>query len=313
VGKGTLARNLCLAVARGEDFLGSPTRQGKCIYLALEEREEDIRNDFAAMGADGSEPILIHAAAAPSAGINALCDLVRQRKPRLVVIDPLFRLARIKDESAYAETYSALGPLIDSARETGTHVLLLHHSGKGMKADAIDSPLGTTAFGGIVSTLMVLKQTEAYRTLQTVQRIGQEMPETVLNFESETRQLSIGETRFAADLSECEVAILDFLKSADEPQTQAQIRSGVGGQTRIIRAALTALVGAERVTRSGDGTKGKPFFYEFPDSGSQHIVKTTKPESQKADATRVNTDSMLVLGSDNKSIPVPIGDDEVSV
>ena len=65
VGKSTFARNLCLAVSRGDEFLGFETKQGECIYLALEEREEDIKNDFRAMGADGSEPILVHACRCP--------------------------------------------------------------------------------------------------------------------------------------------------------------------------------------------------------------------------------------------------------
>jgi putative DNA primase/helicase len=173
VGKGTLARNLCLVMAKGEDFLGLPTKQGECIYLALEERREEITREFRAMGAVGTEAIQVHAAAAPAGGIRALCELVRERKPRLVVIDPIIKLARIKDEKAYAEAYGALGPLIDTARETGTHVMLLHHSGKSVKADPTDSPLGTTAIAGAVATLIVLKRTEkSYRTVQTVQRSG---------------------------------------------------------------------------------------------------------------------------------------------
>src|SRR5215467_2319244 len=56
VGKGTFARNLCLSVSRGEGFLELKTKRGECIYLALEEREEDLKNDFRAMGADCSEP-----------------------------------------------------------------------------------------------------------------------------------------------------------------------------------------------------------------------------------------------------------------
>jgi protein-S-isoprenylcysteine O-methyltransferase Ste14 len=51
VGKSTFARGLALAVARGEPFLGRITRQGACIYLALEERHEEITADFRAMGA----------------------------------------------------------------------------------------------------------------------------------------------------------------------------------------------------------------------------------------------------------------------
>jgi hypothetical protein len=295
VGKSTFARNLCLAVARGEDFLGLKTKKGECIYLALEEREDDIRQDFRAMGADGSESIYVYAASAPAEGIAALCHLVRERKPVLVVIDPLFRLARIRDEKAYAETYAALGPLIDVAREIGTHVMFSHHAGKGMKADSVDSPLGSTAIGGVVSTLVVLKRTSNRRTIETVQRVGADIPETVLEFESNTRRLTLGGSRFDSDRQGCELEILEFLKSMSDPQTQEQIRDGVEGQTRVIRAALTALVAAGRVDRTGDGKKGKPFLYAFPNSGSEHITGTRKPESER----RGQVTEM------NERIPVP--------
>jgi hypothetical protein len=268
VGKSTLARNLCLAVARGENFLDMKTKVGECIYLALEEREEDVRGDFRAMGADGSEPILVHAAMAPVEGIFALCDLIQHRQPVLVVVDPLFRLARIRDEKAYAETYAALGPLIDISRSTGTHVSLTHHAGKSAKADAIDSPLGSTAIGGAVSTVFVLKRTERYRTIQSVQRIGADMPEAVLEFDANSRRVSLGCSRLEVDQRACEDAILSFLKDADGPPTQEQIRDSVEGKTKIIRAALTALFESGRIRRTGEGKKGKPFLYEFPDSGS---------------------------------------------
>lgn len=242
VGKGTLARNLCLAVSRADNFLGLKTKQGLCIYLALEEREDDIKRDFRAMGADGTEPILIHAAAAPAEGIRALCDLVRIRKPRLLVIDPVVRLARIKDEKAYAEMYNELGPLIDAARETGAHVMLLHHSGKSAKADPTDAPLGTTAIAGIVATLIVLKRSESYRTIQTVQRIGEEMPETVLLFDPETKLLSIGGTREEAETEMVSRKILEYLEGVAELKTEPEITEAVEGKTTFTRKALRQLL-----------------------------------------------------------------------
>jgi hypothetical protein len=305
VGKSTFARNLCLAVARGEDFLELPTRQGECVYLALEERENEVRADFAALGANGSEPILIHAAPSPAEGVLALVELVRERKPRLVVIDPLFRLARVRDESAYAETYAALGPLIDVARETGTHLMLLHHSGKSMKADAIDAPLGSTAISGAVCTLIVLRRTESYRTIETRQRVGNDMPETVLQHDSATHRLSLGAAKSDADRQSCEARIFEYLREASEPQTQAQIRDAVEGQTRVIRAALTGLAGAGKVVKSGEGTKGKPFLYEFPNSGSHYIAGTSKPESEKVTQPRMNTGGILVPDHSENSILVP--------
>ncbi|MCL5670252.1 MAG: helicase RepA family protein, partial [Acidobacteria bacterium] len=306
VGKSTFARNLCLAVARGEDFLGLRTKQGECIYLALEEREDDVRNDFRAMGASGNEPILIHAAAAPADGIVALYEVVKTRKRAVVVIDPLFRFARVKDESAYAEVYNALGPLIDIARESGTHVMVLHHSGKGIgKADPIDSPLGSTAIGGAVSTLIVLRRTEAYRTIQTVQRVGQSMPETVLNFDSEARRLSIGGTREEAETENLTGEILEFLRGAGEPRIEPEITEAVEGKTKFVRRALRQLVKLGKVSREGGGRRGDPFKYGFSFSCSHYIPGTREQETEKTAHTRMNAESVLVPGSEQKSFLVP--------
>jgi predicted ATP-dependent serine protease len=212
VGKSTLARWLCLAVARGTNFLDRRTQQGSCIYLALEEREQELRADFRAMGADGTEPISVHADSAPEGGTRALVELVRTHCPALAVIDPLFRLARVRDEKAYSEVYAALGPLIDVSRETGTHILIAHHSGKATKGDAIDSPLGSTALSGAVSTLILLKRNGNYRSVQTVQRIGTDMPETVLSFDPETHELSVGGTCAEVDRDAIAHQMVDYLE-----------------------------------------------------------------------------------------------------
>lgn len=302
VGKSTFARNLALAVSTGREFLGCKTRQGGAIYLALEERAEDVKADFRALGASGEEPIHIHAANAPEDAMPALVQLVRERMPALVVIDPLFRLARIRDEKAYAETYQALGPLIDIARESGTHILLTHHAGKSLKADAIDSPLGSTALGGIVSTLLLLKRTETYRTLQTVQRICTDLSETVLAFDSVTRKLSLDGSKAERDQSDAEGRILTHLQTAGKPQSQKQIRDEVEGSTKTIRAALTSLTRSGRVKQTGEGTRGKPYVYERWFSGSQDIQRTREPETQNWPETRANGGRIVVRESEEQMI-----------
>ena len=294
VGKSTFARNLGLAVSRGEDFLNLKTKQGECVYLALEEREEDIKNDFKAMGADGSEPIYIYAAAAPAEGIAALCDLIRERRPLLVVIDPLFRLARIRDEKAYAETYAALGPLIDVAREAGTHVLLTHHAGKSEKADPIDAPLGSTAIGGAVCTLIHLKRSESMRTIQSVQRIGLDIPETVLQFDLESRCLSLGEEKAEADMQTAGESIFAFLRDVGESKTEVEIGEVVEGRTGIKRKALRALVTQAKIIREGGGRKGEPYRYRFSFSCSQDMEGTTERESEKWPDSHTNSADILV-------------------
>jgi hypothetical protein len=309
VGKSTLARNLCLCVSRGEHFLGSKTRQGECIYLALEEREEDLKNDFRGMGADGSEPIYIHAAAAPAEGIAALCDLVRRRRPVLVVIDPLFRLARIRDEKAYGETYAALGPLIDVAREACTHVLLTHHAGKSAKADAIDSPLGSTAIGGAVCTLVLLKRTESMRTIQSVQRIGQDLPETVLRFDLDTHSLSLGEDKCEANIQTISGAILERLQAAQGAKTEEEIDQSVEGKTGLKRKALRRLVEQGRVGREGTGKRGDAFKYRCSFSRSTYMSGTREQETEKGPEPRINSGDTLVPGFPAGSLLVPCDDE----
>jgi AAA domain len=75
------------------------------------------------LGATKEDSLWIHAAPTPDEAVPKLVELIRQQKPVLVVIDPLIRLARIRDEKAYAETYNALGPLLDVARECNAHIL----------------------------------------------------------------------------------------------------------------------------------------------------------------------------------------------
>ncbi len=304
VGKSTFARGLSLAVARGTSFLGRSCLQGSCIYIALEERYEEITIDFRAMGTVASDPISVHAAAAPVEAILALITLVREQRPALVAIDPLFRLARVRDEKAYAEVYAAMGPLIDLARETGTHILLTHHAGKSLKSDAIDSPLGSTALGGSVATLLVLKRVSDYRTLQTVQRIGTDMPETVLTFDEATHLLSVGGSKAEADCNALEKEIAEYLEGTDG-KTEQEIGERVEGKTTVKRRALRSLAEKGLVARTGSGKKGDPYIYSFP--CSQHIAGTSEQESQNSPQARANIEEKLVPENGQNQVPVPDG------
>jgi hypothetical protein len=183
----------------------------------------------------------------------------------LVVIDPLFRFAQVKDEKAYAETYNALGPLIDLARETGTHLMLTHHSGKLPPLDPTDAPLGSTGLGAAPATLIYLKKWGNYRTICTVQRIGENLPDSILLFDKTTRGLKHGGTKEEVEQHDAEQRILAFMEGLDAqvPQTQTQIKEGVEGSTKVVWAALTNLLKEGRLTRTGKGVKGSPHMYSL--------------------------------------------------
>jgi putative DNA primase/helicase len=263
VGKSTFARCLSLAVATGEPFLDCATTKGPVIYLALEEKRGEVRRHFVDLGATGEEEIYIHAASAPQEAVLELCELTRQIHPALIIIDPLFKFVRIRDEKAYAEVCNAIEPLLTLARETGAHVLLSHHNGKMEKADATDSILGSTAIFGAVDSAIILKKGDRYRTVQSSQRYGTDWPETLLNFDPAERSLSLGVERSEAEAGRISEAIGAYLAGCYEPQTRVQVEAHVEGKTKHKRTALKALCAAGRVSESGAGAKGDPLRYEL--------------------------------------------------
>lgn len=257
VGKSTTFRHLGLCVARGEPFLSWETKRGPVVYCNLEEREEDVIDAFRKMGATGSDPIMITA----RADVPSLIATLRDLKPVLLVVDPLFRLIRVRDEKAYAEVYAALGPLVDVARETGTHILCLHHSPKQAREDAIDAPLGSTALGGAVSSLFELRRSpEGLRTIRSTQRVGDDLPEMVLHFDPQTQRLSLDGTRQQVEVNSLKPHILAALNGSE--LTEGEIFDAVPhGKTGAKRTALRELCRDGALDRSGSGKKGNPFMY----------------------------------------------------
>jgi putative DNA primase/helicase len=263
VGKSTFARCLALAVALGEPFLGCPTAQGPVIYLALEEKRSEVKKHFSDLGATGEEPIHIHCAAAPAGAMAELCRIAQEVKPVLVIVDPLFKFLRVRDENAYAEVSNAIEPLLSLARETGAHVMLLHHNGKAERSDAMDAILGSTAIFGGVDTAIIIKRSDRFRTLQSSQKYGVDWPETTLVLEETSRSLSLGVERAQADTSRIVEQILDYLRGSDESHTRVDIETHVEGKTAHKRAALKSLTGTGQVTFTGTGSKGDPFLYRI--------------------------------------------------
>ena len=258
VGKSTVIRYLALCVARGEPWLGYETKRGPVVYLALEERLEDVTEEFRALGATPEDAIQI----THRGNVMQLIATLRKHKPALLVIDPLFRLISVKDEKAYAEVYLHMGPLIDVARETGTHICCSHHSPKQAREDAIDAPLGSTALAGSVSSLFVLSRhlESGMRTLRSTQRVGDDMPEMVLRFNPQNRQLWLDGTRQHAEVNNLKPVILAAL-NADEMTEQDLFAAAEGGKTGPKRTALRELCRDGVVERSGTGKKGDPFKY----------------------------------------------------
>lgn len=260
-GKSTNARCLAFAVARGASWLGHTTTQGPVIYLALEEKRGEVREHFRDLGATDADPIYMFFGSTPADALDRLRREAERLHPVLIIIDPLFRFVRVDDGNDYATMTSALAPVMALARETGAHVLLVHHLGKGERNDAGDSVLGSTAIFGAVDTALLMKRTERYRTLSSLQRYGEDLEEITIELDPVARNVSAGGTRAEAEQAYAARLILQFLGGRSAPATEAELDDAVECRTQPRRAALRALVKDGRVLRIGHGGKAAPFRY----------------------------------------------------
>ena len=269
VGKSTLARTLALAVARGASFLGSATAAGPVLHLALEEKRAQLIKQYRALGAMADDQVLVFAGTAPKEAATLLQAAVALHRPALVLVDTVQRLVRVREGNDYSAVSNAFDPILAIAREYGAHLMLLHHSGKGDR-EAVDAAIGSTAWAGSVDTILYMKRREDVRTLTTVQRYGEDLPETVISMDGAGR-IEAGGTRHELDVAQAQHAIAVFLR-VQPGATQQEIRDGVEGhRTAALREAITALVDGGEVRHEGHGKKGDPHrYFLVPENSEKH-------------------------------------------
>jgi hypothetical protein len=275
-GKSTLARCLALRVARGEPWLSFTTTRGPVIYLALEEKRDEVRQHFRALGAMAEDAVHIMFGSAPADALARLRREAERLRPALVIIDPLFRFVHVRAEHGndYAAMTAALEPLMTLARETGACVLAVHHLGKGERSDT-DAILGSTAIFGAVDTALIMKRGDRYRTLSSTQRYGADLEEITVDLDSVTRDVVAGPPRAEAEAAEAERLIIEFLDRAGRPIEEKEFDGAIECRRQVWKVALRRLVDSNRIGRIGRGGKGDPFRY----CGSLKYPGTWEPES----------------------------------
>ncbi|HYW72105.1 MAG TPA: AAA family ATPase [Pyrinomonadaceae bacterium] len=264
-GKSTWARNLAVAVAQLNRFLDrAVTRRGVVIYLCLEEKRAEVAAHFRRMQASG-DTILIFTGSTPKDALTALEIAIEQHSPALVIIDPLSRFVRVTDFNSYGEVTRQLEPLIDMARlsKCQTHIMALHHNGKGGDLrETGDALLGSTGFFGAVDTLLTVRKRDKARTIESVQRYGEDLPETIIQLDPGTGIVSACGDMKEFTLSERKKAVLDVITR--DPVPEATIKELVGGTNGGLSSkAVRALFDEGKLTRTGAGRKGDPFLYSL--------------------------------------------------
>ena len=126
----------------------------------------------------------------------------------------------------------------------------------------------------------MLTRTEKYRLLSSVQRIGPDLPETIVTLDEHTGRVMLSGSRKDADVTQMAESILEALRSAGKSLTEAELEELVEGRTALKRTTLRQLVSREQANRTGKGGKGDPFCYSVPVPCSLVPYKSREQENK---------------------------------
>jgi len=265
VGKSSILRELIRSILLGEPFLGRTVIQGKVIYLALEERKPSLKKFFKKMRVPATDDLAIVFYRKDCPDLGKLEKMIQQVQPELVVIDTLGRFSTIEDFNDYAKVNKFVVPLAELCRERNVAVLATHHSKKGANEDTGDSTLGSTALFGIVDTLLCMRKNSAgTRTLESEQRYGEPMEETIVEMNKETKRYSLGLA--VEEVRNRDLAALVLEAIGDKEVDQNAIKKSV--KDSGWHSCLKKLVEQGQVERLGRGGKNDPFRYRVAEEGS---------------------------------------------
>jgi hypothetical protein len=106
------------------------------------------------------------------------------------------------------------------------------------------------------------------------------MPDTVLSFDPQTHEISVGGTSAEADCVGIAQQMVDYLESSAEEKTEPEIFDSIEGANAAKRKALRFAVDQGWIRRAGAGKRGDPFKYSY--SRTDYVGSTAYEKHQMA-------------------------------
>ena len=157
IGKSWMMLDMCLAVAKGEKFLGRKTEQGQVVYMALEDTFISLQSRMYELTDEPSES-LNFALMANSIGNGLEEDLQECKNQfpnlKMIVIDTLQKIRNTID-TKYGSDYKELSTLKNIADSLGIAIILVHHNRKAHDSNPNNLISGTNGIAGCADGLLV--------------------------------------------------------------------------------------------------------------------------------------------------------------
>lgn len=164
-GKSWLCLNMALSVAMGRDFLGFKANKSKVLYLALEDRNDRLKQRISQILGKGERfpaelNLAIDSATLDTGFIDSLSDfLIEHPETKLIIIDTFIKIRgeAKRNESAYSVDSREAGIIKKFADTHGIAIVLVTHTRKGIDPDdPFVNITGTYGVAGIADDMIVL-------------------------------------------------------------------------------------------------------------------------------------------------------------
>jgi len=162
-GKSFFCLNLCIAKAIGGKLLDRQLDQSECLYLALEDNAQSLKERTRRMLPNSKTPkgitIFHHSKPLGAGGEQDIIQHLDQHPNcKLIIIDTLAKVRPIQssNSNAYLEDYHLLN-LLTSITKThmGLTILVIHHVRKAKADDIFETISGTTGLDGAADAAIV--------------------------------------------------------------------------------------------------------------------------------------------------------------
>jgi hypothetical protein len=270
-GKSTLVRNLIWAVVKGASWLDRLVQQGPVLYYLLEESLAEVTADLEALGVEEHDPITFRRG---KLAVDHFGDVLQEDIATtgaiLAVIDPLGDMLDAPNFNDYRLVNRALKQLVHVARETGCHILAVHHTTKASNARDAKSFLGSAAIGAATDCNIMLQKDKhdvRYVKATTRYRRDVDIPKTVLDYDPATGRVTLGQTvvaheearrspeRKAQLLQQRVLAVLRKHETLSTTELDQLVKQHIPVHQTVVQEVREALLAAGQIQRKKAGNR----------------------------------------------------------
>jgi DNA-binding transcriptional ArsR family regulator len=258
IGKSWLALQLAVAAATNGRLFGRRVREGRVLYLALEDNDRRLAARLAKLQATGPGLERLHLVTQwprGREGASAIAAWIADHPDAcLVVVDVLTKLreSRSSREGGYATDFDDVA-LLKPPPGSSVAVLAVHHTRKSTADDPLDEVSGTLGIAGAADGAWVLKRARGQdeAELHVIGRDVEQEGASAVRFDRDACRWEWMGEAWRVQLTVERRLVLDAL--ADGPMKPAEIARAIGKNDGAVRKVLSGMVAAGQVDRGLDG------------------------------------------------------------